>query len=63
MKENALPKKWSKDQRKVFRYVYKEMLGNQSLFLHPKAVEHSKEFWGTTAWNAAWIAAEAMDSL
>lgn len=52
-------RKWSANARGVFNLVYSTMRSNQRLFAHPKAVAVSREHWGTTAWNAAWIAANA----
>jgi hypothetical protein len=51
--------KWNPLCRKIFNHVYEVMLGNQTLFLHPEALTTRKRFWKTTAWNAAWEAAEA----
>ena len=53
-------KKWSEQARRVFNEVYYTMRNNkQTLFLHPKATPVPKAQWNTTAWNAAWIAADA----
>jgi len=52
--------KWGYMQRKTFNYLYDFMLSNQSLFLHPKAPAVDEDHWRTTAWNAAWIAADAV---
>lgn len=53
-------KKWSHTARFVFNSTYELML-DQSLFVHPKAVEVKAEHWKTTAWNAAWMAACHVD--
>jgi hypothetical protein len=53
-------KKWSEQARGVFNSVYAAM-SDQRLFIHPKAAKVSREHWQTTRWNAAWIAAEAVD--
>lgn len=52
---------WSEAAQQVFNRLYWYMLQNQTLFKHPKAplLEHVQ--WKTTAWNAAWIAANAVD--
>lgn len=52
---------WSVQARGVFNLIFSTMRPNQSLFIHPKAQPHSKEQWSTVAWNAAWIAARAVD--
>lgn len=53
-------KKWSDIAQRVFNETYEVMLANQSLFLHPKADPARVEYWTTTAWNAAWTAADAV---
>jgi hypothetical protein len=53
-------KKWSPLARKVFNETYFLISRNQSVFLHPKVAEVPKRQWKTTAWNAAWIAADAV---
>lgn len=53
-------KKWSPLARKVFNETYFLMKRNRDVFLHPKAVAPSQAHWKTTAWNAAWIAADAV---
>ena len=55
-------RKWSAAGRKVFNEVFSTMSQNQRTFLHP---HHDKISWRlrkTTAWNAAWIAADALRS-
>lgn len=60
-----VPKKqwsrWSELARGVFNRSYQFFVGNQDKMLHPKAKASTKEQWKTTAWNAAWIAADACD--
>jgi hypothetical protein len=51
-------KKWDKLARYVFNETYELMINNQGLFKHPKDVPSDLEMWKTTAWNAAWIAAD-----
>lgn len=53
-------RKWSLAARKVFNETYSAMSSNQKLFLHPQHENVSKRLWKTTAWNAAWIAADAL---
>jgi hypothetical protein len=52
-------RKWDARARQVFNEVYSAMVGNQTLFLHPEQDKISRRLWKTTAWNAAWIAADA----
>ena len=53
--------KWSQRAQDLFNAVYSDMYDNQSLFQHPKALEIETAHWKTTAWNAAWTAANAVD--
>ena len=53
-------RKWSPVARKVFNEVYGTMNKNQWTFLHPKQDKLSARMWNTVAWNAAWIAADAV---
>lgn len=52
-------RKWGALGRQVFNEVYSAMAGNQRLFLHQKQEKASRSHWRTTAWNAAWTAADA----
>lgn len=52
-------KKWNDQAKLVFNEVYMTMVNNQDLFLHPSQDAPRKDYWKTTAWNAAWMAAEA----
>lgn len=54
-------KRWSPNARLVFNELYEVMAGSQGLFLHPKTVRIPDIQWKTTAWNAAWIAADAVE--
>lgn len=49
---------WSVEAREVFNYLYSLMRANQNLFLHPEGVRNSRRCWNTTAWNAAYEAAD-----
>lgn len=51
--------KWSVVEQSVFNAVYLAMKADQETFLHPQTTPTSAERWKTTAYNAAWIAAEA----
>lgn len=60
----ATPKKWRKWSivaRGVFNKTYGLMKENASLFRHPSDPPRSKKWATTTAWNAAWIAADHVD--
>lgn len=54
-------RKWSSDARSVFNRVFEFIRNNQWAMLHPKQPKVTKEHWDTTAWNAAWISADAVD--
>lgn len=54
-------KTWTLEAQQVFNVVYSTLATNQKLFLHPKTVKLPRPQWNTTAWNAAWIAADAVD--
>ena len=54
-------KEWGPASRQVFNEVYSSMRDNQKLFLHPKQAPLTKRNWDTTAWNAAWTAAKAVN--
>jgi hypothetical protein len=53
-------KRWTPAARKVFNETYETMNANQGLFQHPKTAALPQAQWTTTAWNAAWIAADAV---
>jgi hypothetical protein len=57
--------KWSQRARFVFNEVYGAMSKNAWAFQHPALSKTPPKaaHWKTTAWNAAWIAADAADSL
>lgn len=50
---------WPDIAQRVFNEAYSSCLHNQHLFLHPKTKPVPAEQWRTTAWNTAWIAADA----
>jgi hypothetical protein len=54
-------RKWSEASQAVFLKVYGQMRAQPEYFWHPKAPAVGAAHWKTTAWNAAWIAAEAVD--
>lgn len=51
-------KKWNEDSQELFNGLYEYMGENQHLFTHPHTIQIPQEYWKTTAWNAAFIAAE-----
>jgi hypothetical protein len=54
-------KRWSPLAQSVFNTVFSTML-DQQLFQHPMAATLHRDHWDTTAWNAAWVAASAVDA-
>ncbi len=52
-------KNWPDVCQRVFNQVFELMNDNQRIYQHPKAVPQPNEQWRTTAWNAAWEAADA----
>lgn len=54
-------RKWSIRARRVFNDLFEVMSRNQYLFLHPEMPKISKQRWRTVAWNASWMAANAVD--
>lgn len=55
--------KWCSVAHAVFNEVYVTMKQNKELYLHPKQDAPRDEYWQTTAWNAAWSAADAVNRL
>jgi hypothetical protein len=53
-------RRWSALARTVFNRVY-DAMEDQSVYLHPKATPALERHWKTTRWNAAWVAADAVD--
>ena len=56
-------RKWGSGARQVFNEVYSSMVRSPDLFVHPKSTRPSRSHWRTTAWNAAWTAASASQSV
>jgi hypothetical protein len=54
-------KRWSKAARAVFNRVYDFAYNNECLMTHPGQDAAKPVHWKTIAWNAAWIAADAVD--
>lgn len=53
-------RKWPSLARVIFNELYSTMNDNQKLFLHPEVTAMSAKKWKTVAWNASWIAADAV---
>lgn len=51
-------KKWNEKSQDLFNGLYEHMGENQSLYLHPHTIMIPNDYWNTTAWNAAFMAAE-----
>ena len=54
-------REWSATARAVFNRVYDFAISNPALLMHPRAEPLRPLYWKTVAWNAAWIAADAVD--
>jgi hypothetical protein len=54
-------RKWSIVARGTFNKTFAMMRENPDLFRHPADPARSKKWASTTAWNAAWIAADHVD--
>lgn len=55
-------RRWSPAARTVFNRTYDFMIDNPGLMNHPKQAPFKHEHWKTLCWNAAWIAADAVDN-
>jgi hypothetical protein len=55
--------RWSDTARCVFNSVFMQAKDSQMLYLHPKTDPVPKVQWQTTAWNVAWIAADAVQDV
>lgn len=55
--------RWSNLARSVFNKVYSDMRpSTQLLYTHPDAAPMPLRHWETLRWNAAYIAADAVDA-
>jgi len=66
--KNAVPKKqwnrWSRQAQKVFNSLYHSMRPRmQYVYTHPAAKAMLRDHWETIRWNAAWMAADAVDEI
>lgn len=53
-------RKWGVHARDVFNQTYAFIHDNPRLMTHPKMTKVKPEHWKTIAWNAGWIAADAV---
>ena len=53
-------RKWNAKARETFNWLYGLMTKSPDLFNHPKATKLKPAHWKTVAWNAAWLAADAV---
>ncbi len=53
-------RKWDDESRDTFNWLYSVMMKQPDLFHHPKAIKQNPRHWKTTAWNSAWLAADAV---
>ena len=44
----------------MFNGIYSRMITDQGLFKHPETAMLPISRWETTAWNAAWMAADLL---
>jgi len=58
--EDDLPDEWTAQQREVFGRVFRFIYCNQDNVKHPKASSICERHWRTVAWNAAFVAANAL---
>ena len=53
-------KKWNEAEQELFNSLFEHMNSNQDLYKHPALGSSDSDKWNTTAWNAAWMAADFM---
>ena len=51
-------RKWNEAEKQLFNDIRSDMLENKRQYLHPKQKPPVDEYWDTTTWNAAWMAAD-----
>ena len=51
-------KKWDEVERFTFNSLFDQMMSSTYLFIHPEDEMPHPYHWKTTAWNAAWMAAD-----
>lgn len=52
--------KWPHQSQETFNWLFELMTRDTRLFLHPKSPAPSEQGMRTMAWNAAWLAADAV---
>jgi len=57
-----IPQDWTDEQGELFALVYRFMAANQDAFRHPHTSELPVEEWNTICHNAAFTAAEFMET-
>jgi len=55
-------RKWCDLAQSTFNDLYSYMVNNKTLFVHPAADWVSPKHWRTNCHNAAWMAADAVQS-
>jgi hypothetical protein len=58
----STPEDWSNQQNATFMRVYRFMLTNQAAMNHPKAAPMPVDHWHTVCHNAAYVAAESLET-
>lgn len=53
-------RKWNQTARFVFNELFSAMKGNQWALTSPQQDKLTPKMWRTVAWNAAWLAADAV---
>lgn len=66
--KHKVPKKvwarWSRQAQRTFNaMMYSLRPRMQAVVQHPDAPLLSRDHWGTIRWNAAWLAADAVDEI
>jgi hypothetical protein len=56
------PEEWTEEQNTMFVRLYRFLMANQYAVRHPRSPEIIQEHWQTICHNAAWSAAEFMDT-
>lgn len=56
------PERWTDEQLETYTRIFRFMLVSPRCFQHPEATPVPAEHWHTTAHNAAWYAAEALEA-
>ena len=54
-------RQWPELAKRVFNMTYSQLFNNKFIMNHPRAAI-SDEHWETACWNAAWVAADAVDT-